>query len=315
MQFIDRFHIRIGAFIDDVTVTLMGPEPVLSAFVTHACELGIFCQSLHMDSKVHNPENGGLADKLRHLCHHHPGLALRDSDIGQGKVRSNVSGQVISKDSVTDQVIDTILRYPCQWQMTMANVAKPLLLCGRTSHIVAQFGFADIVPTSVFQNFGLKLKIACMEPGEVPTSLKPNHTNLEKDSLDSVVEPIAVVGMACRIPGAEDVQQLWEVVHSGKCMAMEVPKTLIDIQERYRAEQDAKWMSGRKFFGNFISDVDAFDNGFFSISAREASTVDPQQRLLLETTFQAVESSGYLHAHQSQRGDPVGVFIGASFVD
>ena len=197
----------------------------------------------------------------------------------------------------------------------MANVAESLLVSGRTSHNVAQFGFADSVPISVFQQLGQKLKTVGIEPGQPSNSREPDYISSETDSSNPTIEPIAVVGMACRAPGAEDVQQLWEVIHSGKCMVTEVPKTRIDVQDTFRAKQDEKWISGRKFFGNFISDADAFDNGFFSISAREASAMEPQQRLLLETTFQAVESSGYLHTHESQQGDPVGVFIGASFVD
>ena len=51
------------------------------------------------------------------------------------------------------------------------------------------------------------------------------------------------------------------------------------------------------------------------MSPREALAMDPQQRLLLETTYQAMESSGYLRSHRREDGNSVGVYIGASFVD
>ena len=84
---------------------------------------------------------------------------------------------------------------------------------------------------------------------------------------------------------------------------------------QFRATQDPKWVGRTKFFANFVSDVDAFDNAFFNTNAKEAVAMDPQQRLLLETAYQAVESSGYLSSHCRADRDKVGVYIGASFKD
>lgn len=218
--------------------------------------------------------------------------------------------------SATDQVIDTILISPCQWLDIMSTAAQDLVQTGRVSHTVAVFGLADCVSRTIFDEAGVKImKIVGEEPAENPT-FAPSPLEAAKDPtrLPSV-EPIAVVGMACSAPDADNVEEFWDIISSGRSTMMEVPKTRIDIHGGYRASQDTKWIEGRKFYGNFIRDIDTFDHAFFSMSSREALALDPQQRLLLETTFQAVESSGYLRTHHRDDGDNVGVYVGASFVD
>ena len=64
-----------------------------------------------------------------------------------------------------------------------------------------------------------------------------------------------------------------------------------------------------------MSEIGCFDHSFFRMSPREAASMDPQQEVLLEAAHQAMESSGYLGSHRREAGDPVGVFLGASFVE
>ncbi|KAK3167716.1 multidrug-resistance type transporter aminotriazole resistance [Lepraria neglecta] len=71
----------------------------------------------------------------------------------------------------------------------------------------------------------------------------------------------------------------------------------------------------RKFYGNFVDQVDNFDHAFFRTNPKEALNMDSQQRVLLELAYQAMESSGYLGLHQREWGDTVGCFIGASFAE
>ncbi|KAL9040315.1 MAG: hypothetical protein Q9214_004539 [Letrouitia sp. 1 TL-2023] len=308
--------IHLGATIDDTTITVVGPESVLVSLTAHTTRLGLKSQPLHLSCKVHNPENRELAKKLCRLCNQNRELTLRESYPSRGRVRSNASGQPVSNDSATNQVIDNILTSSCQWNTIMTAAAEALLKTGQKTHTVVQFGLADSIPLKIFERVGLDIKrTSYVEFAEAPFSSEPHSNHTQTFASHSSVEPIALVGMACRAPGADNVEELWEIIRSGRSQMVEVPKTLIDIHGGYRASQDAKWISSRKFFGNFISDHDSFDNSFFSLNSREASAMDPQQRLLLETAYQAVESSGYLHTHRSEKGDKVGVFIGASFVD
>ncbi|OOF91380.1 hypothetical protein ASPCADRAFT_177383 [Aspergillus carbonarius ITEM 5010] len=140
--------------------------------------------------------------------------------------------------------------------------------------------------------------------------LPSTHT---RDSFPS--DAIAIVGAACRLPGADTLEDLWDIVSQGRIKAEEVPKDRCSIEESFRGQQDKEWMNQRKFYGNFVDDVAAFDNAFFGISPREATYMDPQQRLLLATAFEAMDCSGYLRNHQKEDGDAVGCFIGATYTE
>ncbi|KAJ5734490.1 hypothetical protein N7493_003276 [Penicillium malachiteum] len=113
---------------------------------------------------------------------------------------------------------------------------------------------------------------------------------------------IAVVGMACRFPGANSVDEFWDILKTGKSLDQVLPDERIPLAGHWRNP------AGMTLRGNFIDNVDAFDHKFFKITSREAASMDPQQRLLLEVAYQALESSGYF-GHSDW--DPhVGCYIG-----
>lgn len=126
---------------------------------------------------------------------------------------------------------------------------------------------------------------------------------------------IAIVGAGCRLPSANSLDDLWEIVSQGQSRLEKLRPERCDPKQTYRALQDPPWIAKREFYGNFLEDAAAFDHAFFGISPREAANMDPQQRLLLETAFEAMDSSGYLGDHSRARGDPVGCFIGASYTE
>lgn len=142
------------------------------------------------------------------------------------------------------------------------------------------------------------------EKSEEP-KLKVNQTS------DRVDEPVAIVGMSCRFPGAENVDAFWHLLVNGKDGITEVPDDRWNLKEYYSETQTPGKMVTK--WGGFIDDVDRFDAPFFEISPREAALMDPQQRVLLQETYKLFESAGY-SAH-SLRGAPVGVFIGISGSD
>ncbi|KAK7994018.1 hypothetical protein PG989_007399 [Apiospora arundinis] len=128
-------------------------------------------------------------------------------------------------------------------------------------------------------------------------------------------DAIAIVGAGCRLPGANNLEELWAAISQGQSRLEKLRPERCNPKETYRAVQDPAWIAQREFYGNFLDDVAGFDHAFFGISSREATHMDPQQRLLLETAFEAMDSSGYLHGHRRERGDPVGCFIGASYTE
>jgi phthiocerol/phenolphthiocerol synthesis type-I polyketide synthase C len=123
---------------------------------------------------------------------------------------------------------------------------------------------------------------------------------------------VAVVGTACRLPGAPDEAAFWQLLAGGLCAVHDVPS------DRWRPER--YWHPRRfeagfsySFAGGYIADPLGFDPAVFGISPREAAEMDPQQRLLLETVWTALEDAGI--PPSALAGTNTGVYVGASSLD
>jgi phthiocerol/phenolphthiocerol synthesis type-I polyketide synthase C len=124
--------------------------------------------------------------------------------------------------------------------------------------------------------------------------------------------PVALVGAACRFPGAADLAAFWSLLKAGTDAVGEIPDDRWDVDAYFHPDPAAP---GKMYTraGGFIADIDKFDAGFFGISPREARRIDPQQRLLLELTWEALESAGIIP--QRIAGSQTGVFVGISLSD
>jgi acyl transferase domain-containing protein len=118
---------------------------------------------------------------------------------------------------------------------------------------------------------------------------------------------IAVIGLACRFPGAPDPPAFQRMLAGGVNAVRIVPPSRWDA-ERYYDPQPGKPGKSCSRWGAFLDDVAGFDAGFFRISPREAKSLDPQQRLLLETACEALESAG--QPIDRLEGSRTGVFVG-----
>jgi acyl transferase domain-containing protein/NAD(P)-dependent dehydrogenase (short-subunit alcohol dehydrogenase family)/aryl carrier-like protein len=119
-------------------------------------------------------------------------------------------------------------------------------------------------------------------------------------------EPVAIVGMSCRFPGARDLNEFWENLLNGVDSVAEIPDDRWDIDRFYSPDHEPGKMYTRE--GGFLDDIADFDAAFFNISDQEACWIDPQHRMLLENSYRALEHAG-ISPHPL--ADPnVGVFMG-----
>ncbi|MGV9362185.1 beta-ketoacyl synthase N-terminal-like domain-containing protein [Amycolatopsis sp. NPDC003731] len=113
-------------------------------------------------------------------------------------------------------------------------------------------------------------------------------------------DPVAVIGLGCRFPGADGPEAFWDLLSSGR--------------DAVRTAPPGRWSAeAAPVLGGFLDDVAGFDAEHFGITPREAATMDPQQRMLLEVTWAALEHAGLAPA--SLRGSRTGVFTGISTHD
>ncbi|MFB7086533.1 SDR family NAD(P)-dependent oxidoreductase [Streptomyces sp. NPDC056296] len=118
-------------------------------------------------------------------------------------------------------------------------------------------------------------------------------------------EAIAVVGLSCRLPGADGPETFWELLRAGASAVTDVPEDRWQSATGEPAPEDT--VPGMRR-GGFLDRVDTFDAAFFGIAPREAVTMDPQQRLVLELAWEALEHGGIVPA--TLRGSRTAVFVG-----
>ena len=128
------------------------------------------------------------------------------------------------------------------------------------------------------------------------------HLAGERDSQRHLVvdggqsNAIAVIGLGCRFPQAENPDAFWSLLHNGVDAISEAPRS--------------RWNDDGPRWGGFLDHIDGFDPQFFGISPREAEQMDPQQRLLLEVCWETMEQTGT--APERLMGTRSGVFVGIS---
>ncbi|MFE1251982.1 type I polyketide synthase, partial [Streptomyces sp. NPDC058766] len=119
-------------------------------------------------------------------------------------------------------------------------------------------------------------------------------------------EPVAIVGMSCRLPGdVRTPDDFWDLLLSGTDAVTDWP-----TDRGWPAPEAQPAPDGDRRRGGFVPDADRFDPAFFDISPREALAMDPQQRLLLEVAWEAFERAGI--DPSTLRGSRSGVFVGCS---
>ncbi|WP_172383282.1 SDR family NAD(P)-dependent oxidoreductase [Streptomyces sp. MNP-20] len=152
----------------------------------------------------------------------------------------------------------------------------------------------DTYPTEVAARFGAEP----VRPGPTPSAAVPapaeaRATNEDTDRAGD--RRVAVVGMACRLPGAPGLDAYWELLSEGRRAVREVP-----------AE---RWGRPTGFRAGLIDDVYAFDAGHFMLHDEDVRAMDPQALVLLEESLKAVHHAGYRAA--DLEGSRTGVYVGA----
>lgn len=150
----------------------------------------------------------------------------------------------------------------------------------------------------------------------IPTRIRTMEINsdakgLPRASLSSSEdhpEPIAIIGMSGRFPGARNIEEMWSILAEGRIEVSEIPEDRFDWRSYYSDSGRAQGSMDSKWLG-CLPGVKEFDPLFFDIAPKDAETMDPRQRLLLQESWKALEHAGYGDAQIKQ--GRIGMFVGA----
>jgi acyl transferase domain-containing protein/surfactin synthase thioesterase subunit len=125
-------------------------------------------------------------------------------------------------------------------------------------------------------------------------------------------ESIAIIGMSCRFPNSNSLQEFWELLKNGKDTIAEIPKERWDADKYYDPDPNADRKTHQRH-ASLLSNIHDFDPLFFNISPAEASEMSPSQKLMLELAWEAIENSTL--PFNEVKGKNVSVFVGNIWTD
>lgn len=273
--------------------------------------------NVHVEGRFHSAIHSSTVDKLTKFASSTRDLQLPDVDKLLVPVRSTINGEVITKESLVRVALENTLSKPANWYGTLrAAVAQ---LAEDLPRIITVIGSGNHVPASLVSGSGLQILSLSgaftdglnLTSGNSPPAgsefvddASVNSASVNGKNLEYPPHSIAIVGMAGRFPGADSLDELWELLLSGKAMSQPAPVDRLGLPQTGDH-------AGTKWWGNFLNNPDTFDHNFFKKSSREAIAWDPQQRILLEIVYEALESAGYFGAGSKKEPDDYGCYIGA----
>lgn len=224
--------------------------------------------------------------------------------------------------------IDSILAVSLTNQLEQTFGALPKTLFFEYQTIAALTGYfikshaAKL--TALFTGAGThKPKAAVVTPPQLqppsPAMIKRRRQTIAaaENKKQTANEPVAIVGLSGRYPGAANIEAYWNNLRDGKDSITEVPADRWNWKEYYSQDRSKSGYHYSKW-GGFIDGVDEFDPLFFNISPLEAEILDPQERLFLQHAWMAVEDAGYTRStlqipHDLGMPGQVGVYAGVMY--
>lgn len=273
--------------------------------------------SVHVEGRFHSAVHSSTVDKLTKFASSTGDLQFPGVDKLLVPVRSTVNGEIITEGSLVRVALENTLSKPANWygtlQAAVAQLAKDIpniaAFAGSGNHVPASLAYGSglqiLSLDSTFTN-GLNLTSGIIPPPDhvFVDGASVNSTSVNGTNSEYPPHSIAIVGMAGRFPGADSLDELWELLLSGKAMSQPAPVDRLGLPQTGDH-------AGTKWWGNFLNDPGTFDHRFFKKSSREAIAWDPQQRILLEVVYEALESAGYFGAGSKKEPEDYGCYIGA----
>ncbi|KAI1817387.1 beta-ketoacyl synthase domain-containing protein [Poronia punctata] len=283
----------ISSINDDACVTVTLRADDVDTLNDEVRAAGFRSTAVSVQGRFHTLDHANAAAKITNLVAQAQDLSIPSVERLFAPVRSAVDGKILTGGgSLLEHILENTLLKTVDWNLTLQSSADQIP--DGVPKVAAVAGFGNHMPQSVVQSSSLEIVMLGQLDMSKPGSSRPEYPP----------HSIAVIGMAGRFPGADSVEELWDLLVEGKSTLEPAPADRLGLSQ-VGEFADTKW------WGNFVRDSDAFDHRFFKKSSREALAWDPQQRVLLEVIYTALESAGYFGPSSSTEPKDYGCYIGA----
>ncbi|ROV98483.1 hypothetical protein VPNG_08530 [Cytospora leucostoma] len=309
----------ISVHYDKNRATITTSAESISDLTHRLQDAGLSVSEIGLYGRFHSAGNDKsrvtLVDQLIEFCNSPAGATFRlpDAACMATPTRANDShGSLLKHGALHAYALRSILLEPAQWFETLSAAIQETEANGQQPRIV-EFGQERSVPPSLTHRVQLSNNTESNLQSKADRRSDPARPWLNSD--------IAVVGMSCKVPGADSLEDFWDLLVAGRSQHKEIGSSALAGAQRdrfnfedtpFRNTKDANMK--RKWFANLVDGHDQFDHRFFKKSARESASMDPQQRHILQVAYQAVEQSGYFK-HIDAGNNNVGCFVGVCLGD
>ncbi|KAI0912704.1 hypothetical protein F4823DRAFT_633075 [Ustulina deusta] len=266
---------------DERDVTITTPTVTAAMLQQNLSRLGVSFLDIGLSGRYHTSIHADVPLKIIEACQ-----GRLDPRFGsQELVRSNFDGQLIPSHGAVRNVLESILVHHANWYLTISTSAQSLSKTPGHSFVLSIGG--DTSTQSITKAHQI-IRIKTIISADIFRDLPFKAASCTSKSVNGIypADAVAVIGMACKFPGADSIDEFWG----------EIPTERFDRKNLPRSPR------GLRFWGNFVNDIESFDHKFFKKSAREAASMDPQQ-----------QSSGYFSDLSKPRD--IGCYIGSCSTD
>ncbi|SFS42449.1 polyketide synthase PksN [Marininema halotolerans] len=307
---IEALYRSLASGEDSVAVMEGNVERLHHNFVTH--ERSLKEETNHDIDGSKDKEDSFLYDKLLAFL---KGMLSKVTKLPIERIRPKMNFQEVGMDSIM------VMKLTNRLEETFGTLSKTLFFEYKNLDEVSNY-LMEVHRKTIVDKWAAPdpIAIQLQEPASIlqeSTMTHPSNQVKEQPAKEKRVEhvrveggrneAIAIIGLAGRYPGANNVREFWHNLSEGKDCITEIPS------ERWDSSQytDSKW-------GGFLEGVDQFDPLFFHISPRDAELMDPQERLFLQCVYETIEDAGYtrdtLASYQGSGGQgSVGVYVGVMY--
>ncbi|KAK1996798.1 beta-ketoacyl synthase domain-containing protein [Colletotrichum falcatum] len=287
----------ISVTLDDSNVTITADRQSSRDIMNSLNSIGAVTKPIPLNGRFHTRGNKERCAKV---------VSLGQSDArfrlpGSASLHTQVfggDGEPIDSNELQETALRSILVDQAEWHKALVKALYRVSSTPSAKPLVISLGPVDCIPHSLVNKYSLDIATSASFGGLSAEGSYPTYAD----------DSIAIVGMACRLPGADNLDEFWQLLLSGSSMLGRLPGERFATTGLRRSRKE-----DTPFLGNFVRDAFAFDHKFFNKSSLEARSMDPQHKLILQVAYEALESAGYF----SRGGQPrdVGCYIGVAASD